>query len=100
MVHLYSFLFIVILQHDASQVGFPAASVSFQAFLMVWTCLDMFGPMMASPTTWNRMDRGTLSPSVHVVWLHPKVTLQDAVDQHLYQKCVIDGNLIDSLLLR
>ena len=43
MVHLYSFLFIVILQHDASQVGFPAASVSFQAFLMVWTCLDMFG---------------------------------------------------------
>jgi hypothetical protein len=26
------------------------------------------------------------------------VTLQDAVDQHLYQKCVIDGNLIDSLL--
>lgn len=39
-----------------------------------------------------------LGPSVHVVWLHPKVTLQDAVDQHLYQKCVIDGNLIDSLL--
>ena len=41
-----------------------------------------------------------LGPSVHVVWLHPKVTLQDAVDQHLYQKCVIDGNLIDSLLKR
>lgn len=35
---------------------------------------------------------------IHVVWFGPKVTLQDAVDQHLQQKCVVDRNFINSLL--
>ena len=45
-------------------------------------------------------EKNSNSLRVHVVWFGPKVTLQDAVDQHLQQKCVVDRNFINSLLRR